>query len=202
MDLQQEWQLLQEKQLRAPVLPEADILIAIHCDSQGPIAALLKALRWRLFFICSFLLFGLVLMAYSWYNPELRLLMAIFDGYYFLGLLMTVQQLFRLQRSSNLDNNLRFTLTTYYRVIKNAIRIDEMIGLFMYPIALVLGYLYAGVDGGDSLHHILTNPQDLFILLVVVMVFSPIFHIFVRWVNRKAFSKYLVQLKQNIDLLE
>jgi hypothetical protein len=202
MDLQQEWQLLQEKQFSAPVLPEADIRLAIRQDSQGPIAALQKALRWRLFFVILFLLFGILLTIYSWYNPELRLLMAIFDAYYLIGLVLSIRQLRLLQRSASLDNNLRLTLTTYYRVIKNAIRTDEIVGLFMYPLALVLGFLYANVEAGDTLAQVLTNPRNWMILVVMILVFSPIFHIFVRWANRKAFSKYLIQLKQNIDLLQ
>lgn len=201
MNLQEQWQLLQNKSLLAPELSAEAIREAIRRDSQGPIHALQRALRVRLFFVGFFLAAGGILVGLSWPNAQLMMLAGGMLGYYLLAGGITWGQLLVLQRSAGLDRNLRQTLEIYYRVIRRAMLLDEIIGLFMYPIAIGIGFFYAQVQHGDPIVDVLQNPRDLLILLVVILVISPFLHIFTRWANRRTFSNYLAQLRQNLELL-
>ena len=82
MDLQQEWNKLQETNLAAPPLPEAEILAALQQRSRAPLAGVERVIKFRLYAVVAYLLLALAFLLFNWNYPEKFPIAIIILGYY------------------------------------------------------------------------------------------------------------------------
>lgn len=203
MDLQQEWNKLQETNLAAPPLSEAEIMEALRHGSRAPLAGVKRVIRFRLYAVIAYLLLALGFMWYNWSYPEKLPIALIILLYYSLALLFSGWQLWQLQQKAvGMDGNLLHTLQAYHQVVKNSIRIDTILGWFIYPMSFALGFFYTLIRPDRGVVEILQNQKFMLPLLLGMLVVTPLFWWFTKLVNRKLFGDLLTQLKENIEALQ
>lgn len=202
MDLQQEWNKLQETNLAAPPLSEIEIMEALQHGSRAPLAGVKRVIRFRLYAVIVYLLLALGFMLYNWNTPEKLPIALSILLYYSVALLFSGWQLWHLQQKSILmDGDLLHTLQAYYKIVKNNIRIDAILGWFIYPMSFALGFFYMVIRPDRGILDVLQNQNFLLPLLLGMLVVTPLFWWFTRLVNRKMFGDLLEQLQENIQAL-
>ena len=202
MDLQQEWNKLQETNLAAPPLSEIEIREALQHGSRAPLAGVKRVIRFRLYAVIVYLLLALGFMWYNWNEPEKLPIALSILLYYSLALVFSGWQLWHLQQKTvGMDGNLLHTLQAYHQIVKNNIRIDAILGWFIYPMSFALGFFYMLIRPDRGIVDILQNQKFMLPLLVGTLVVTPLFWWFTKLVNRKLFGDLLEQLRENIRAL-
>ncbi len=200
MDLQKEWDKLKSEKFSREDTPELR-LDAIRKQSRLPLQKIKQNLYYTLYFIVIFgllflyivlqsneilvqLLLGILVLAYGWafwYNLKVyRLFKAPFD----------------------FDQDLNTSLKHVYAKIKRAIEFQERMGLYVYPISLAGGFFLGMASDGRDVDQALSEPRTLIILTVVLVIFTPLLHLFAKWLDNLMYGKYLKQLEANIRDLE
>lgn len=202
MDLQQEWNKLQETNLAAPPLPEAEILAALQQRSRAPLAGVERVIKFRLYAVVAYLLLALAFLLFNWNYPEKFPIASIVLGYYVVALVFSAGQLWHLRRHEvGMDGDLLHTLEAYYRIVKNSLRIDAIAGWFIYPMSFALGFFYALIRPDRGVLEVLQTPKFFIPLFVGMLVVTPLFWWFTRLINRKMFGNLMTQLEENIEEL-
>ncbi len=99
-------------------------------------------------------------------------------------------------------NSLKDELQKNYSSFQSWWRIQERLGLFVYPIAATGGFILGGVEGsGKSVEAFLYNPKMLLVLGVTLVVLVPLCYYGAKWMFNFAFGKHLKRLKATIDEL-
>jgi hypothetical protein len=204
MDLQQEWNKLQETNLAPPPLPEEDILAALQQRSSSPLAKVERIVLIRLYAVLGYLVLASGFMAYSWAYPEKRGIAWIILGYYFLALVFSLWQLWYLrQKAVLMDGDLLHTLQGYYALVKLNLRIDTIANWFVYPMSFALGFFYAVIDPGESVWDVLKTPTLSIPLILGMLIITPLLWWLNQRINQQIFGNLLTQLEDNIaDLSE
>ena len=202
MDLQQEWNKLQETNLAAPPLPEAEILAALQQRSRAPLAGVERVIKFRLYAVVAYLLLALAFLLFNWNYPEKFPIASIVLAYYIVALLFSAGQLWHLRRHEvGMDGDLLHTLEAYYRIVKNSLRIDAIAGWFIYPMSFALGFFYALIRPDRGVVEVLQTPKFFIPLFVGMLIVTPLFWWFTRLINRKMFGNLMTQLEENIEEL-
>lgn len=98
------------------------------------------------------------------------------------------------------SNSLKQELQKNYNGFKNWWKLQQKVGLFVYPIAAAGGFITGGFWGsGKSVDAFLYNPKMLTILLITVLVLVPICYFAANWMFNYAYGKHLKKLKMLID---
>jgi hypothetical protein len=204
MDLQQEWNKLQETNLAPPQLSAAEILAALQHPSSAPLAKIERIVLIRLYAVLGYLVLASGFMAYSWAYPEKKGIAWIILGYYFVALLFSLWQLWYLrQKAVLMDGDLLHTLEGYYALVKLNLRIDTIANWFVYPMSFALGFFYAVIDPGESVWDIIQNPRLSIPLSLGMLIITPLLWWLNQRINQKVFGNLLAQLEENIaDLNE
>lgn len=96
-------------------------------------------------------------------------------------------------------------LKTYYNLIDKAIKLEERVFIFIYPISVAAGF-FAGASIGDRLDTFFASENETrFLLLLLagcIAVLTPLSHLLAKWLNKLAFGNYLKELKRVIDSYE
>ena len=81
-------------------------------------------------------------------------------------------------------------------------RIQERLGLFVYPIGGAGGFILGAVWGsGKTVEAFLYNPKMLSILGVIILILVPLGYYVAKWMFNAAYGKHLKKLKLLIDEL-
>ena len=100
------------------------------------------------------------------------------------------------------SNSLKEELEKNYSRFQRWWRIQERLGLYVYPIAIAGGFILGGVEGsGKPVEAFLYNPKILIILGITILIFVPICYYGAKWMFNYAFGKHLKKLKSTIDEL-
>lgn len=99
-------------------------------------------------------------------------------------------------------NSLKDELQKNYLGFQKWWRIQERLGLFVYPIAATGGFILGGVEGsGKSVEAFLYNPKMLLVLGVTLLILVPLCYYGARWMFNYAYGKHLKKLKKLMDEL-
>ena len=197
-DLHEPWEKMQQDQTSFE-LDEAFLDEALNKESCDPLIRLRKNLGFKLMWIAGFSLLFLVLIITTdkLYN---RILISPLLVAYVIGLALIYGQ-FRILSFVDKSQNLSYILKAYYYRIKRIQQYELQVALFLYPISITAGFVY-GFTLKRSAEEILTDLKVLTILIVTNVILIPACYYLARWMDRKAYGKYLDQLKEDIDQLE
>ena len=112
----------------------------------------------------------------------------------------------KLYKKINVDfsttNSLKEELKKNYSGFQRWWRIQEKLGLFVYPIGATGGFILGGVLGsGKSVEAFLYNPKMLIVLIITILILVPICYFGARWMFNYAYGKHLKKLKAFIEEL-
>jgi hypothetical protein len=194
-DMHESWQ--QEESLFE--LDEAFLDKALKKDSCDPLIRLRKNLGIKLIWIAGFSLLFLLLIITTdkLYN---RILISPLLLAYAVGLTLIYGQ-YRMLGFVDKSQNMRYILKAYYYRITRIQQYELKVAVFLYPISITAGFVY-GFSLKRSADEILTDIKILTILIMTNLILIPLCYYLARWMDRKAYGRYLDQLKEDIDQLE
>ena len=108
----------------------------------------------------------------------------------------------KMDQDISATNSLKEELQKNYSGFQRWWRIQERLGLFVYPIGAAGGFIVGGVWGsGKSVEGFLYNPKMLLILGITILILVPLCHYGAKWMFNNAYGKHLKKLKLLIDEL-
>jgi len=119
-----------------------------------------------------------------------------------LGVFSAIALYLRMNQKLPADSVLN-EMERHYQSIQQWMRIQQNIGLFLYPVSAAGGFMLGGfVGSGKPIEVFMSKPIVIIILLVVIAILVPLCYLLAKWMNRKSFGRYADQLKRNIDELK
>ena len=197
-DLHEPWEELQQDQTTFE-LDEAFLNKALKKESCDPLIKLRRNIGIKLLWISGFSLMFLVLIITTdkVYN---RILISPLLIAYVVGLALIYGQ-YRILNFVDKSQNMSYILKAYYYRIKRIQQYELRVAIFLYPISITAGFVY-GFTLKRSAEEILTDYKVLAILIATNLILIPACYYMARWLDQRAYGKYLTQLKEDIDELE
>jgi cation transporter-like permease len=94
-------------------------------------------------------------------------------------------------------------LKRHHQSISNWMKVQQQVGLFVYPISAAGGFMLGGVLGsGKSVATFLSKPAAQIALPICIVVLVPAGYYLARWMYKHSFGKHLAALQKNINDLE
>lgn len=204
MDLHKTWQKISQDKFSNQTINKKAIMEAIQINSKNPMNEIRKGLFIKTGWIALFTLICLALLYTNWGNSSKVIILSLFLAYFLIGLIVLPLQISKLNRETDMTNNLKNTLRDYYTQVKQIINFEQTFGLFFFPIAIIGGFFYGAISNPKygSIDVVLGNQRMVITLLVLVSIMVPLMYLLGKKLNNIAFGSYLKQLKSNINSLE
>ena len=91
----------------------------------------------------------------------------------------------------------------HYTGIRDWMRLQMKVAIFIYPVAAAGGFMIGGIVGsGKSIDYFLSKPVVIIALIIAVVVLVPCCIWLAKWMFKKSYGKHLATLKKNIDALK
>lgn len=169
--------------------------------TQNPLDKIRKNLKWNIGFAAVIAIGYLFVF---WYFPYWPVFLCI--GIIFLFTVWGVYSGMRLfQSTTHRDPSAPVleTLEQQYNLISKWIKHQEKAALLVYPFAGAGGFMIGGMVGsGKSIEVFMGKPPVAIAMIVTLIIIVPLSYWLAKWMNRKAFGKYLDQLGENIKDLK
>jgi hypothetical protein len=192
--------------------PDDTMMINISLDdlrklkpssSIHPLNKLRQVMRQQAFAGFVILLISLLLI-FVFSHSLLTLLLIAFCAYTIICLTRSFHILKRISQLMNQPNeNILRKMKFQHAVIKDYVKLSEIIAAFLYPISIVAGMIITFLIIGEE------SPENLFkdsflviISIAGIVLFVPIQYLFTHKMNKKAFGSHLESLKKMTEKLE
>ena len=94
-------------------------------------------------------------------------------------------------------------LRIHYKEISNWGRVQQKLGIFVYPFAAAGGYFCGGIIGsGKTIEELMSRPVFVYALPITILVLVPAGYWLAKWLFNRAFGKHLRSLEGIIQSLE
>ncbi len=112
-------------------------------------------------------------------------------------------RLYRQLRHPLPPGNLLTELERHVKAVKQWTRLQERVALLIYPVSAAGGFMLGGMLGsGKPVRVFLDKPLMQLALLITILILVPLCYYLARWMNRKAFGRYVDQLSEHIQSLQ
>lgn len=196
-----EWEALQKQlQVNPQTYTEADL----KTESAMPLQKLMK--QWNMRIVFTLILSPMWLVAMLYFNEIIiKLLMGLVLGSNLWSLYISLRLKDRIKDANNSSMPVLDYLKTTHKLISTAIKLEEQVFIFIYPISVAAGF-FAGLSLSGAVNDIMGHAdkvQNVFMVLFGSMVvLTPLSHLFARWLNKLAFGNYLKELERLISAYE
>jgi len=100
-------------------------------------------------------------------------------------------------------NSLLQQMEEHYNRILHWVKIQQFVGLIIYPVSAAGGFMLGGFLGsGKPINVFMQKPIMIVALLIAIAILVPCCFYLAKWMSRKSFGRYLDTLKQNIEALK
>ncbi len=111
-------------------------------------------------------------------------------------------QLYRKIDIGSTSNSCLAEMERHYKSISDWMKIQQNMGLLVYPISGAGGFMLGGFLGsGKPVEVFMGSPKMILIMLVTIAILVPVCFKLAKWMSKKSFGRYADQLKENIDAL-
>ena len=148
------------------------------------------------------LIFLVLIFVFS--HSLLIFLLMTFCAYSIFFLIRSFHILKRISLLMNQPNeNILRKMKLQYAVIKDYVKLSEIIAAFLYPIAIVAGMIIAFlIIGEESPENLFTDPFLVILSIASIVIFVPVQYLFTHIMNKRAFGSHLEHLKEMTEKLE
>lgn len=182
-----------------PQLTSKEIKASIHNKSKGVLDKLRKNVRVKMYYAVFFTLAFSVAVPFI-FPLVAQVLMVIMIAAYLVGTILLYQELQVLNTGVDMSQNLLSALITYRNRIKRVLRYEEVVGLCLYPVSITACFLF-GLQVASPKAPIMHQNIHWIALVTSLIIFTIGGNWLAKWMNRKAFGKYLDELDNNIEEL-
>jgi MFS family permease len=198
MDLQETWNKLEPE--KSAALNKSELMQGLNYKPHDLLHKLHRQLGWKIFFI---LLFMPAYVAGILYTEALivKILLAVLLLAHLVGLWFFTRE-WKYSKEVRIDSgSSREVLKEYMSRVKKAIRLEEVVGLFLYPVSVAAGFFFSYLRN----HQIEEAKSDmrLWIIISILMIaFTPLGWWAARKMNAYSFDRHLKKLQQRLDEIE
>jgi len=198
-ELKQAWEEMTSDSKDLTQLSEAEIKGTTSVKSAGVIEKLRSGVKKKLAYAVFFTLAigGGIPFAFPLAS---QILLTILFVAYLVGAVLLYQELQILNRGVDMTQDVLHGLTTYRDRIKRVLRYEESTALALYPVSISGGF-FLGFQLVDREAQIMTETIHWVFLVITILLFTIGGHWLARWMNRKAFGRYLDRLDETIEEL-
>lgn len=197
-ELKQVWEDIKKKKNNLTDFSSEEINKSISSKSKGTMQSIRKKVLHKLYYTVFFTLVIAVYVPFASPLPSQALLLLLLVAY-LIGCILFYQEYKLLGKQIELDMNLLHASRLFRDRIKKVLHYEELVGLILYPFSVTAGFMI-GLTLEDDRY--MDRPLDWIVLVIVILVVTPGAHWLAKWMNRKAFGKYIERLENNIGQLE
>lgn len=176
----------------------------LKADSAQPLQKLNRQWNMRIVFTIAIAPLWLVAVFY-FHEFIIQLLMALVFVANLWSLYIGLNLKTKMQKGASSNLPVLENLKTTHNLITTAIKLEERVFIFIYPISVAAGF-FAGISVSGAANNIANRPEKalaiLFILAACIIVLTPLSHFLAKWLNKLAFGNYLKELKRVIESYE
>ncbi|MEQ8470440.1 MAG: hypothetical protein RIC35_04610 [Marinoscillum sp.] len=181
-------------------LTEEEIKANASAKSSGTIEKLRKNVKYKLGYAIGFAAVFGTIIPYAFPLASQILLTVMFVAY-MVGAIFLYQELQILNKGVNMDQDMLHGLIEYRDRIRRVLRYEESTALALYPVS-VSGGFFLGMQIVDRDAQIMTQTFHWVALIVTIVLFTIGGNWLAKWMNRRAFGKYLERLDETIGELQ
>lgn len=199
-ELKEAWGSIKSETEEFTHLSEEEIMANISAKSSGTIEKLRKNVKYKLGYAIGFsaVFGGIIPFAFPLASQVLLTVMFVA---YLVGAVLLYQELQILKKGLNMDQDIRHGLIEYRDRIKRVLKYEESTALALYPVS-VSGGFFLGMQLVDRDAEIMTETFHWVVLILTIVLFTIGGNWLAKWMNRKAFGKYLDGLDETISELD
>ena len=201
MDINKEWQKLEQASLNQSSIKKEEIMEAIQLESTSTIAELKKRLGYKINWIIFFIISFLTVAAFHYSNIGIIAIMCLATIVYGLGYVVIKQEHRKLVNHDEANLSVLDTLKANRQAIASALNKERLFGIFALPIMLVVGVSFSALKKGESFADIFAREYSLIGILVVVFLII-ILGFGAEKMNKIGFGVYIQKLDDQIKDLE
>jgi hypothetical protein len=145
-----------------------------------------------------------VVLIFIFNHSLLTLLLLAFCAYSVFFLSKSYNILKRINQLINQPSeNILKKMKLQYSLIKDYVRLSEIIATFLYPLSIVAGMIITFlIIGEESPENLFKNSFLVYLSIAAIVVFVPLQYLFTHKMNKRAFWSHLESLKEMTDKLE
>lgn len=197
MKLEDTWKDLSEQ---SQSINPSEVLKSIKNKDMDVLAKLQRKLLFKIDFTITFtVLYTLILFFIKdWIVSLLFIVILVF---HIGALIYFLKEYQSMKKLIPMDGNIKETLSTYLKRIKQVIRNEERVGVFLYPLALSAGF-FLSLISKISWEEFMQDRTALITWIVSMIVFTPVGHFMGKKMNKISFGKQISKLEGMISEIE
>ena len=201
MDINKEWQKLEQARSNQSPIKKEEIMQAIQLESTSTIAELKKRLGQKINWIIFFIVLFLAVAAFNYSNLGVVAIMGLATVLYGVGYIVIKQEHKKLISHDEANLSVLDTLKANREAIVSALKKERLFGIVALPIMLVVGLSFGPLQKGYSFAEIFEREYNLYAILVIAFLII-ILGFGAEKMNKIAFDGYIEKLNDQINALE
>lgn len=171
-------------------------------SSSSPLEKIKGALVMNMIWVSAICIGYVFIIAY-FHIWQVQVLMGIVLAFSLWGLYSAFIQHKKIKTTAAPGASLLHEMKRHYHSISRWMKLQERIGLFIYPFSAAGGFLFGGVLGsGKTVEAFMGRPSVYITLFITIAVLVPAGYFLAKWMFKKSFGKHLAALGENIKALE
>ena len=194
-DLKEIWGTFQSEQ----GISKEEIKQNLKAKSRGIISSLSAKVKIKMYYALFFTIAFGILIPFV-FPLASQILLSIIWVAYLVGTIALYQEYQVLRKGIDMNLDILSAHLAFCDRIKKVIKYEEMVGLSLYPFSIAGGFFF-GMQLASNNQPIMDQTMDWVILFVAVALLTILGNWLAKWMNRKAFGKYMEQLEEHIEAL-
>lgn len=201
MDINKQWQLLEEAKFSQSHSNKSIIMQAIQNESKSTISILKNRLRhkinWIIFFIVAFI--GIAVFQYQ--NTGIFLFMTGATLIYAIGFLLLYNEYKKMGVTYDFEHSALDIMRYNLNRIKSALRKESIFGMTIMPFALIGGIILSHLFHGKPISEGVHNAFSTYNIILMVILGAGAMYL-ANKANQYAYGSHIQQLEDQITELE
>jgi len=200
-NLFEEWKKIDQETINFKPLNKEIIMEAIYQESTSTMSELKKRLKYKINWTIAIGIGIALFMGYHITNLGVVLGCVIILSYYVVGY-FSLKKYHKVMGTDISGLNALEAMKHNHNSIKRALKSEETLGRFFFPIVAACGLIISGSIKEMTLIEIVTNNRFLIIFAITVLIVIPTIMYLANKMNDQAYGSYINDLEKNIKKME
>ena len=201
MDINKEWQKLEQAHLNQSTIKKEEIMRAIQKESNSTIAALKKNLGQKINWIKLFIGLFILAAALNYSNVGIISIMGVATMLYLGAWVMLKGEYNKLGKQEYQNRSILETLKANRTAIESALNMERTWGVIALPIMMIIGMSYNSFKKGDTFSDIFSSQYSILTVLFFICIVL-VAAVAAEKMNKIAFGPQIEKLEEQIKALE
>jgi|GEM_PF-3144620 len=201
MDIFNKWKKIEEVQNSNSSLKKEEIMNVIFKDSVGTMEELKKRFQYKINWTIVIGLGVFIFSLFYLHNTGVLIGSAAILCYYVYGY-FSLKNFYKKMDSQPQEMSTLEVLKHNYNMITGALKSEESVGRFFFPIVIASAILVSNSMGGKSIAEIIAASENWIIFAVAVIFMVPVIMWGAKKANETAYGEYITDLEDKIQRME